>query len=270
MKISKYIKHHIILLYAFLSLLGAYFISQVSTRPPIFISKQDSTINFNHTLTQFFHAGQKRLISSAMWIATILESDLEHYKKKDMNSWMFLRFKTISEMEPRFYENYRIGSVYLSIVKDDLPGASYIYEKGLKEFPNDYFLLKNSAFHYEFEVGDTKRAYELYSILKNHPKADSIILSIAARLESEFGSRQTAFDLLWTEYEKLPEKNSFMPKKIFESLYALKAEIDLECLNSKGTNCSMLDLENNPYRFDGKNYSAQKSWSLFRIHKFKK
>jgi hypothetical protein len=200
-----------------------------------------------------------------MWIATLLESDLDHYKNKDMNSWMFLRFKTISELEPQFYENYKIGGIYLSIVKDDLAGASYIYEKGLKEYPNDYFLLKNTAFHYEFEVGDRKRSYEIYSRLKTHPQIDAVTLGVATRLESEFGDKKVAFELLHDQYEKMPDKNSFLALRLFQNLYAIKAEIDLTCLNLHKPDCSKLDLENNSYLFIGNEFVAQKDWKPYRM-----
>lgn len=266
MKISKFLKQQFFLFFSLFFLVCAFFISNFYQKPPIIISKQESTLNLNSKLIQFFHMGQKRLISSSMWIATILESDLEHYNQKDMNSWMFLRFKTISDLEPRFYENYYMGAVYLSIVKDDLVGASYIYDKGLIQFPDDYVLLKNAAFHNEFEVGDSNRAFEIYSKLKTHPKSDPTIISIAARLESQLGSKDAAFALLLSQYEKFEDKNSFLAKAIFESLYSLKCEIDLDCLNSKLSQCSKVDLENQNYIWNGVKFVARKPWRPFRLY----
>lgn len=270
MKISKFLKQQFLFICATLFLTAAFFVSKKISRPIVFISKQESTLNLNNKLTQYFHTGYKRLISSAMWIATILESDLDHYKNKDLNSWMFLRFKTISELEPRFYENYRYGGIYLSIVKDDLPGASYIYNLGLKQYPDDYFLLKNAAFHFEFEVGDQKRSYEIYQRLRSHPQTDFLTLSVLARLENQMGKREAAFALLMSQYEKIQDKNSFLAQVMFKHLYAIKAEIDLDCLNNKNQNCSNVDLENNFYVKKGKLFFAQKEWEPYRIkHKSK-
>lgn len=248
--------------------LGAsFFIAQKLKRPEIFISKQDQTLNLNNKITQYFHLGQKRLLSSAMWIATILESDIEHYKKKDTNSWMYLRFKTISDLEPKFYENYQVGAVWLSIVKDDLEGASEIYMRGLKEYPNDYFLLKNAAFHFEFEVGDSKKAHEIYTKLRIHPQVDALVLGIATRLETEFGSKEIAFTLLKSHYDNLPERENVFRKLLSENLYALKAEIDLECLNSKRTGCSNLDFNGNPYVYFQGYFTAKETWKPFRLNR---
>jgi len=270
MKISKFLKDIFLLLICFVFLLIAYLIASKISRPPIVVSKQDSTLNVSSKLTQYFHMGQKRLISSSIWIATILESDLEHYKQKDMNSWMFLRFKSISELEPRFYENYRVGAVYLSIVKDDLIGASYIYDKGLAEFPTDYVLLKNAAFHNEFELGNQERSHEIYNQLIKHPEVDPLTLSVALRSQSQFGSKQIAFDLLWDQFKRLPKDYSVLRQKMQQNLYDLKAEIDLECLNEKKSSCSKLDFYNESYIFDGNTYRAKSPWTPFRLNKRKK
>lgn len=264
----KFSKYFLILAVVFLAL--SFVAAKRISRPPIFISKQDSTLNFNSKLTGYFHMGQKRLISSAMWIATIIESDIDHYKQKDMNSWMFLRFKTISDLEPRFYENYSLGGVYLSIVKDDLDGASEIYERGLREFPDDYFLLKNSAFHYEFEVGDHKRAFEIYSKLKTHPKLDFNTLGVATRVESEFGDKESAFKLLKDQYDRLPDKSNYLAQFVYNNLYALRAEIDLDCLNAKIKTCAQMDFENNSYFFNGSKFVARKEWKPYRLARSKK
>jgi len=133
----------------------------------MFVSKQDSSINFNNNLYAYLNAGLKRFISSSIWISTILESDVEHYKSKDLNSWMYLRFNSISLLEPQFIENYRFGGVYLSIIKDDIVGASKLYRQGLAVYPDDYSLIKNASFHFYFEAKDVQSAYPLLKSSKN-------------------------------------------------------------------------------------------------------
>ena len=87
-----------------------------------------------------FSMGQKRVLADLIWIATLLESDVEHYKSDDLNSWMYLRFKTLFELDPSFLTGYRFAGKYLSIVKDDLEGAKEIFEQGLANYPQDYQL----------------------------------------------------------------------------------------------------------------------------------
>lgn len=267
MQLSKYFYTAFYALMISFALYCAHFFSEQNKKPIIYISKQQSSFNLEENFWRFFHLGEKRMASSLLWIATILESDQEHYKKKDLNSWMFLRFNTISILDPLFYENYSFGGIYLSIIKDDLPGASILYDKGLSFYPDDYTLLKDAGFHYYFEVGDFEKALPLYKKLQTHPKNSPVALSILARLLASHGDLPTAYWALESKYEQLKNKDSFIAKKIREHLYAIKAEIDLKCLNQKNTNlCAKKDLDGSFYFLtsEGK-YQASKKWTPFRI-----
>lgn len=267
MRISKYIRDNTILMIALVSLSGSYFFSQKTDKPLIFIPKQVSSFNIENQFLDHFNLGQKRLISSLLWIATILESDHEHYKGKDLNSWMFIRFRTISHLEPKFYETYNFGGPYLSIIKDDLAGASYLYKKGLQYYPNDYNLLKNASFHFYYEALDYDQAYIVLKKLSAHPNTPPAMLSSLARIESQNGKLEDAFNILLSSYESLRDKEGFLAKKMREHLYAIKAEIDLTCLNSNSLNCSRKDLNNETYYLVKDKFRARKEWVPFRIRK---
>ncbi len=248
------------------SLLGAaYLVNAKYEKPLMFISKQDQSLNFNSSFFTYFNLGLKRLISSTLWVSTILESDIEHYKKADLNSWMFLRFNTISILEPNFYEDYSFGGVYLSIIKDDIPGATVIYNKGLQIYPDDYSLLKDAAFHFHFEARDYERSYQIHSKLIKHPKVTAVVLSNLARMENERGNPEIAFQLLSTKLSQLKDQKSFFATKIKEQLYSLKAEIDLECLNRNKGNCAYYDYNNRPYLKKNDTYYAEKPWTPLKI-----
>lgn len=268
MRNSKYINNIIFTSSILFSLGLANYISSQSTKPPIFISRQNSSINFDKKVWDLFHFGQKRLISSLYWIATILESDVEHYKKKDLNSWMFLRFETITFLEPKFLETYTFGGPYLSIIKDDIPGASLIYQKGLEHYPSNYQLLKNAAFHFHFEAEDYVTAARVLKLLKAQPNVNPLLLTSLARIESSQGNLDNAFIVLSEIYNQLKVKNNPLAYKILSNLYAIKAEKDLECLNLEKNNCNHTDLSGNKYFKNnlGK-YVALESWSPYRIKK---
>lgn len=254
---------------AFLS--GSIYFKSLADKPLLVVSKQDSTLNLDYKIWEFFNIGQKRLISSLMWISTILESDVDHYKKRDLNSWMFIRFQTISMLEPMFYENYAFGGPYLSIVKDDLPGASIIYDKGLSLYPNDFSLLRDAGFHYYFELGDYDKSYPIYRKLRSFKNVSPSMIATMARLESHEGRLKDAFEILLTRYNTIEDKNSAIAKKIFYYLYSIKSEMDLECLNTKDSKekCEQIDLEGNPYIFENNIYRASKPWTPFRTKRKK-
>lgn len=272
MKLSKHLNTPLLIGLMLLSLSGAYYVSQKSEKPTLFISKQESGFNVDDSFFKYFNLGQKRLMSSIIWIMTILESDNDHYKNEDLNSWMFHRFNTISNLEPLFYENYAFGGPYLSIIKDDLKGATYIYNKGLSKFPDDFYLLKNAAFHFHFEVEDYQRSREIHKHLLHHKNINPILYSSLARIESELGNKEAAFTILLSNYNDLKKRNqTALADKTKEHLYAIRAEIDLECLNGKTTSnikCNTHDLNGAPYIKDSLGrFKASKAWTPFKIKK---
>jgi hypothetical protein len=264
MKLSKYLRDVISVAFIGAGLSGAYFVSKTLTVPPMQITKQQSSLNLDTDFLKYFNLGQKRLYSSLFWIATILESDHDHYKGKNLNSWMYLRFLTISNLEPKFLPTYTFGGPYLSIIKDDLEGASMIYDKGLSLYPDDYNLLSNAAFHYQFEKIDHDKSYKLYEKLSTSPKATVNQISSLARLKANDGNLETAYELLQNLYSQQPDSNSFLSKKIWGFLYALKAENDLKCLNNKNRNCNLKDLDNDFYIHENDIYRAKKVWTPYR------
>lgn len=260
MKNSKHLQSLLTAVIVVTLFIGAHAISLRSEKPPLFISKQQSTVNLNNDILSYINLGQKRLISSILWIATILESDHEHYKNKDLNSWMFLRFNTISLLEPQFREVYSFGGPYLSIIKDDLEGASYIYRRGLKYYPNDHSILSNAGFHFYFEVGDDQESEPIFERLLNHKKSPPWILTTLTKIKAGKGNKTDALIFL-NEYQDKFSSHKLLAEKIYEYRYALKAEIDLECLNSKKfKECSLKDLDNNPYRIVNGIYISNKNY----------
>lgn len=270
MSLSKIVKAHYLLVLSVILLGYASVVSRKYEKPYLFITKQEDSLNFNDKLLANYNLGLKRLISSVLWISTILESDNDHYKQKDLNSWMYLRFNSISNLEPLFYENYLFGGTYLSIIKDDLEGASMIYDKGLSYYGGEYELLRDAGFHYYFEVENYNRAYEIYSRLKNHPKTSPLVISALARMEKAQGNVDEAYQLLLNRYNQTADKGSFIAIKLADHLYSLKAERDLTCLNSKTpANCETVDFLGNNYIKKNGVYVSVKPWQPFKIKRKK-
>jgi hypothetical protein len=238
-------------------LLSACLLNLKNEKPELELSKQDTAINVNNNLLTYMSAGNKRLLTDLIWVQTLIESDIEHYKKKDLNSWLFLRFNSIATLDPKFYENYLYGGQFLAIVKDDLSGADVLYDKGLSFYPNDYQLNYGQGFLNYFEIGNYAKGLKHLELIKGHPKAPSFLISIINKLKVETGVgleevyKLVAHDLNTTQDETLK-------KRLIGDLYSIKAEIDLVCLNNNRGNCSLRDLNGDPYiQRDGQFYSPQ-------------
>jgi len=239
----------------------------VTKKPKIDVSLQEQAINLNPNLLRITSLGQSRLISSLLWIETLLNSDTTHYDQDNLQNWMYLRFNTITELDPKFYEAYLYGGIYLSIIKDDDQGALYIYEKGLKHFPDDYYLNLNASFHYFYELGDIDKSLISLQKIYQNPLAPSYLPTLYARLKSTKGDLKSAMTLLFDLYRSAP-KGSSLQKSYAQKLYALKAEIDLNCLNSNNKKCALKDFYGEKYqRLENGKYKALLDWKPFKIKK---
>ena len=218
-------------------------------KPPLKLSKEDTSYTLNQDFLYVFSMGNQRLISSYLWILTLLQGDTEHYKKKDGNSWMYLRFRTIAKLDPLFYENYKVGGIYLAIIKDDVSGSIDILKKGVRHYPQDFWLNYYLGFNHLHELKDRKKSLYYFDKIRDHPirkKRFPLLTSTLAKLHAHQGDMKTAFNVLFQAYQNLSA--GFMKKHFEKSLYSLKAKIDLACLNQGiEKNCQKIDFFNQPY-----------------------
>lgn len=237
------------------------------TKPLLVITKQSSALNFKPLFYKFFGLGLSRLYSSYLWIITMAESDLEHYKQPDLNSWIYLRLNSIIDIDPQFYNAYYYGGIYLSIVKDDDWGAKDIYDKGMKQFPKEKDLLLNAGFHYYYELSRWDEAIQIYSLVMDLPNAPFYLTELIARMKSGQNHLVSALELI-----KHSLKRRKLPKRVLEKLrknaYALQAEIDLDCLNNEKGNCRLEDFYGAKYLYDSKveRFRSLAGWKPLRIY----
>lgn len=265
--ISKIKGNQILLLSAGVVFAMTLYIHHGFEKPDLKISKQETAINVNSTFLQMLALGNKRFIADVFWILTLLESDLEKYQKKDAGDWMFLRFQTIANLDHLFYQNYIYGGQYLSIVKDDLEGAAVIYDRGLQYYPEDFALNLNAGFNYYFELGNYEAGLVLLDRIKDHPKAPVQLPSIVHKLKLETGQDPEAiFQLVLDRYQKTEDE--YLKEKLHNDLYALRAEIDLDCHNSNQPSCSPKDFEGNHYiKLQDGSFKAKREFQPYRLGK---
>lgn len=184
-----------------------------------------------------------------------MESDTDHYKKKDLNSWLYLRFSTIAALDPKFYENYYYGGQYLMIVKDDLVGAQELLTRGLVHYPSDVQLNWHLGFLYGIELKQPQKALPFFDTIKYDPKRPKFFDSLYTKFAANISGNEEAYAFALEVWRKLPEGDN-VKQRLEKQIYTLKALIDLECLNQGKSGCSTQDFFGNNYKKEEGHWSA--------------
>lgn len=257
--------NNFLLLIASVFFVSAIIIHQKTPRPVFDIEMQDRALNFNKDLLKILSIGNKRAISNVLWVQTLMQSDEVHYEGPDRKNWMYLRFDTISALDPLFYQNYLWGGMYLSIIKNDMDGASDIFDKGLQYYPDDYELNYRQGFNYYFELGQFEKGLYYLEKIAEHPKMPISIKFIINKLRFETTANYDfALNYLWNSIQK--EKDKVLLDKLTSDFYALKAERDLNCLNNNEGNCEYYDADGKRYIFENNKWRTYKEFKPYRIY----
>lgn len=236
-------------IFSFIALVVGGFVGQSVHHPHPDFDKQETSYTVNANLWRFIDLGLHAASADVLWIQTLLESDIEHYKKKDLNSWLHLRFLAISILDPLFYENYLVGGQYLMIVKDDLEGASNLLELGLERYPSDMSLNWHLGYLWIFERNDLKSGYPYFEKVSQSNNRPAMFDSMFTKLKAQTFGLKDAYSFALESWKKHPE-GSKIKQKLEETIYSLKAKIDLQCLNESQINCEKIDFEGKPYLYE--------------------
>lgn len=118
--------------------------------------------------------------------------------------WVYNYINAITELAPRFRMPYSAGATVMSILVDDREGARLIYEKGIKQFPDDWTMSYRAAYHYLYEVDDPNRAAELL-LIAGEKGAPPWVRLLASRLFTVSGRAHLAKSVLEETLATTPE-----------------------------------------------------------------
>ncbi|WP_347358099.1 hypothetical protein [Bdellovibrio sp.] len=143
--------------------------------------------------------GYSEIVADVLWVRTIQDFD---YCSQPIakgvcegKSWLFQMLDSITNLSPNFRIPYAAGALALTVLITDVDGATKIFDKGVKAFPNDWPILYRAAYHYMYEVKDNKRAAELL-IQAGQKGAPQWVFTLAGRLYSDAGNLELAESVL--------------------------------------------------------------------------
>jgi len=262
---TNYIKGIFNILLVILFLYVAWLLKSFEKKPTLTITKEQSALNFDSSLLNIISIGQRRLLSDIFWISTLLESDINHVTDGAVNSWMFLRFKTISDLDPLFLTNYQLGGQYLAIVKDDIIGAEAILEKGLKYFPEDYKLNFQMGFLQTFELKSFHTAVSFFEKALQSDQAPSYLRSLVVKLKyKKTGDKELTLLLLKDMLESTIDERIIL--KLKSDINSVQTEVDLKCLNTTNKNCRSANYFGDKYIKKGNIFVAPKPYEKYDIY----
>jgi len=120
------------------------------------------------------------------------------------------------------------------------------------------------GFTYFYELGDIKNGAKWLETIMDNPQAPSFIKSIVSKLKFEIDQDYDVTLLFISDLLKTT-KDSYLKSRLVQDFYAVKAERDIKCLNSKKDNCERNDANGAPYIKKNGTYTSAKNFSPFKI-----
>jgi len=175
-------------------------------------------------LIKYFSFGFPDLYADILWIKHIQNIDFCNFQKgkpkynkskiyQCEKGWSYKMAEAITELAPRYLKPYKVSGTIMSIIMGDQQGAKMIYDKGIKNFPDDWELHFFASYHYLLELKDLKKGAELL-VQAADLGGPLWLYTLAAKTYSQGGHLLLSREVLKTAIKK-DSTNSY--KKILES-----------------------------------------------------
>ncbi len=183
---------------------------------------------------QYFTMGYTETFGDVLWLGAIQRSDgCEQHRggsSTDSNGrrmgldrtpschlgWLYHMLSLVLDLIPRFYYAARVGPVILSVIVDDIAGATLLFEKAMVNFPDDWVIMTRAGYHFVFELEDERRGAALY-LRAAQLGAPQWMALYAAKLYDRSGRRELARSVL-VDFLKSNTIEPVLKKKFEEKL----------------------------------------------------
>jgi tetratricopeptide (TPR) repeat protein len=150
-------------------------------------------------ITKYFSFGNKSQISDALWLRFVQEIDAynegkiatPHLCPDNTTSWHFHILNLAMELDEKFYEMAAIGPLTVSITINDSVGASKLFNKAVENFPNDWKILYQAAYHAQIEEKKLEKAADLFNRAGKNG-APRWVFSLSGGIYNELGMKALA------------------------------------------------------------------------------
>jgi hypothetical protein len=144
---------------------------------------------------QHFTFGFRMPVSDLFWVRVL--QDIDYCDTQDAanprnckgQDWLYKTLDFITDLDPKFRMAFSAGTIALSIIVSDIPGASLLFDKAVENFPTDWSILYRASYHAVFEESDYEKGARLVEQAARHGAPDWTF-GLAARLYGKAGRRE--------------------------------------------------------------------------------
>lgn len=144
---------------------------------------------------EYFTFGHKEVMADGLWLRSLQDFNYCENKLAEHlctgNGWLFQMLDVITSLSPHFRMAYSAGSMALTIIISDYSGASKLFDKAIRNFPNDWILLYKAAYHATYEENDPAKAAALLERAAQNGAPDWVY-AMSGRLYSQAGKTEMA------------------------------------------------------------------------------
>lgn len=219
-----------ILLLSFLFQLGTHRFSGNITptveAPPVFLGTQVNPKIITRLL------GSRLLVADMIWIDLLLKADHRHEGKPFTS--MYEAAKTMLILDPTNYYAYYLVGLYLSVIKDDIKGATDILREGAKQLelnkgaytrPEAWKVFFMLGYNLIFEEMETEEGSIWVQKAAALPQSPKYVKDLGKKVSTTHGKYEVASHVLADFYRKLedPEQKKIVEEKMLN--LALRQEL---------------------------------------------
>ena len=190
------------MIYLLPALLAGTLLVAISSVKTTVSARIDAPLLLPPSQIKYFTLGYDEVVADGFWLRTIQDFDFcENKRPSDkgqivcQKGWVFHMIDAITELAPRFERAYRSGAIMLTVIVNDIDGASRIFDKGMKQFPNDGQLAYAAAYQALFEEKNSDKAARLL-VIAGKNGLPPWVFALAGRLQQKSGQLELARSIL--------------------------------------------------------------------------
>ncbi len=172
---------------------------------------------------EHYSFGMRSQFADLLWIRSIQDFDYcDQTLGKNLckgNSWLYQMLDSLTNLDSHYYIAYSAGGLALTVLVSDYAGASKIFDKGIKIYPNDWKLLYRAAYHVLYEENNYPKAAELFKRVGENGGPEWT-LKLASRLNTRSGQVEVGERLLEDLIRR--KEDEHVIQRLREKIEALK------------------------------------------------